>query len=170
MSDPFIGQIHLFGFNFAPRGWAFCDGQLLPIAQHTALFSLLGTMYGGDGRTTFGLPDLKGRSAIHAGQGPGLSNVTQGAKGGAESHTLTIGQLPPHSHTVACFNDEGDNDEPAGLYLAQDGEEGYSDSQDAGMAAGMIANTGNGSAFSLRNPSLGIYHSIALQGTYPSRP
>jgi len=98
--EPFIAEIIMFGGNFAPRGWAFCDGQLLPIAQNQALFSILGTTYGGDGRTTFALPDLRGRTAIHPGTGPGLSNRRLGERGGAETNTLTLPQLPTHTHTI----------------------------------------------------------------------
>ena len=100
--DPFIGELRLFGFNFAPRGWALCQGQLMSISQNTALFSLLGTMYGGNGQTTFGLPDLRGRTALGFGQGPGLSPYDQGQPGGAEQVTLLAGQLPPHNHTVSA--------------------------------------------------------------------
>lgn len=99
-ADPFIAEIIMFGGNFAPRGWAFCDGQLLPIAQNSALFSLLGTIYGGDGRTTFALPDLRGRTAIHPGTGPGLSNRRLGEHGGSETNTMTIGQMPSHNHII----------------------------------------------------------------------
>jgi microcystin-dependent protein len=99
-SDPFIGEIVMFGGNFAPRGWAFCEGQLLPISQYSALFSLLGTNFGGDGRTTFGLPDLRGRSPVHFGQGNGLSNVRIGQEGGSEFRTLSVAELPSHSHIV----------------------------------------------------------------------
>jgi microcystin-dependent protein len=114
-ADPYIGEISLFAGNFAPRSWAFCDGQLLPIAQNTALFSLLGTTYGGDGRTTFGLPDLRGRAAVHVGRGPGLSDWRWGEKGGTETVTLNLNQLPAHSHTVnpgpSAFGDmDGDWD------------------------------------------------------------
>ena len=100
MSDPFIGEIKMFAGNFAPRGWALCDGQLLAVSQNDALFSLFGTIYGGDGRTTFGLPDLRGRIPIHAGSGPGLSPRRLGAKGGAENVTLTTAQLPAHKHDI----------------------------------------------------------------------
>ena len=96
--EPFIAQISLFGGNFAPRGWALCDGQLLPISQNTALFSLLGTTYGGDGRTTFGLPDMRGRALLHAGSGPGLSTRRIGQEGGNERVTLSIGEMPSHNH------------------------------------------------------------------------
>ena len=98
--ESYLGQIQMFGFNFAPRGWAFCDGQLLPIAQNTALFSLLGTIYGGDGRTTFGLPDLRGRVPVHLGQGPGLANFTIGQKGGFATTTLSVQQMPLHAHAA----------------------------------------------------------------------
>ncbi len=100
-SEPFIGQITAVGFGFAPRGWATCDGQLLPISQYSAVFSLLGTTFGGDGRTSFGLPDLRGRSAVHVGSGPGLSNIRWGDRGGSETHTLTLAQMPPHSHAAS---------------------------------------------------------------------
>ncbi len=102
MSDPFIAEIIMFGGNFAPRGWAFCDGQLLSIAQNTALFSLLGTTYGGDGRTTFGLPDLRGRVAMHPGSGPGLTTRRLGEKSGVETVTLTTNQIPSHNHTATA--------------------------------------------------------------------
>src|SRR5439155_18983562 len=101
MSEPFLGEIRLFGFNFAPRGWAFCQGQLLPIAQNTALFSLLGTTYGGNGQTTFALPDLRGRVAVGFGQGPGLSNIDLGQVSGAETATLTQAQMPAHGHLAS---------------------------------------------------------------------
>jgi len=104
-SEPFLGEICWIGFNFAPRGWALCDGQLLSISQNDALFSLLGTTYGGDGRTTFGLPDLRGRSPIHVGQGPGLSNYQWGQKGGVETVTLTINQMPSHTHAITSPED-----------------------------------------------------------------
>jgi len=107
MSQPFVGQISIFGFNFAPRGWAFCQGQLLSIAQNSALFSLLGTTYGGDGVTTFGLPDLRGRVPNGVGQGPGLANYVQGEVSGTESATLTVNNLAAHSHGVGCFDDDG---------------------------------------------------------------
>ena len=98
MSEPFVGEVRMFAGNFAPRGWAFCDGQLLAVSQNDALFSLLGTIYGGDGRTTFGLPDMRGRVAIHAGSGPGLSPRRLGAKAGSEKETLTVNQMPSHTH------------------------------------------------------------------------
>src|SRR5215213_5859350 len=98
MADPYIGEIRMFAGNFAPRGWALCNGQLLSISQNTALFSLLGTMYGGNGQTTFALPDLRGRVPLHFGQGPGLSNYVEGEVGGTETVTLTTGEMPSHNH------------------------------------------------------------------------
>src|SRR2546423_11874963 len=105
MSEPFLAEIIMFGGNFAPRGWALCNGQILSIAQNTALFSLLGTTYGGNGQTTFALPDMRSRVPIHPGQGPGLSNYSLGQAGGAESTTLIAGNLPPHAHTVNASGD-----------------------------------------------------------------
>jgi len=173
MSEPFIGQIQLFGFNFPPRGWAFCDGQLLPIAQYTALFSLLGTTYGGDGRTTFGLPDIRGRVPIHPGNGPGLSPIAWGQKSGSNSHTLTVQQLPAHNHgfQVPCQTGDGNTDEPGGHFPAKagGGETVYAGSQNGSMGAGTTANTGNSQSFSLMQPFIGVHYSIALVGLYPSR-
>src|SRR3954467_10025114 len=100
MSEPFIGEVRMFGGNFAPRGWAFCNGQLLSISQNTALFSLLGTTYGGNGQTTFALPNLQGRVPMHVGQGPGLTNRTQGEVAGTETHTLNANEMPVHTHTA----------------------------------------------------------------------
>ena len=119
-SEPFIGQIQMFGFNFPPRGWAHTNGQLLAISSNTALFSLLGTTFGGDGRTTFGLPDLRGRIAKHVGSGPGLSTVTWGQKGGAESASLSVNNLPPHNHAVTLHatSTDGNQEGPGGHILA----------------------------------------------------
>src|SRR5512140_216933 len=114
MSTPFIGEIVMFAGNFAPRSWALCNGQLLPIAQNTALFSILGTTYGGDGRTTFALPDLRGRVPVHPGQGPGLSNYVLGEMAGTENTTLLINNMPAHNHTLNAVSDAGDTAAPAG--------------------------------------------------------
>ena len=116
MSQPFIGQIQMFGGNFAPRGWALCDGQLLAISSNSALFAIIGTIYGGDGRTTFGLPDLRGRMPFHWGSGPGLPNVTIGQKGGNLTTILSVPNLPPHMHTVAakCNTNGGTSNDPEG--------------------------------------------------------
>lgn len=119
MSEPFIGEIRMFAGNFAPTGWAFCDGQLLAVSQNDALFSLLGTIYGGDGRTTFGLPDMRGRIPLHAGQGPGLSSRNLGARGGAETVTLTSGELPDHDHPLRASKDLAQDVGPQGKVPAR---------------------------------------------------
>ena len=174
MSEPFIGQIQPFGFNFAPRNWAQCDGQLLPIAQNQALFSLLGTTYGGDGRVTFALPDLRGRTALHYGTGPGLSPRTIGQRSGSETATLTAAQLPPHSHTVAFKTGPGTSNVAAGNVPAQDAgvqSATYSDAAaDGTMDASMIPNSGGqGQGHPNMQPYLVVNWCIALQGIFPSR-
>ncbi|MEZ4991314.1 MAG: tail fiber protein [Saprospiraceae bacterium] len=169
---PFIGQIQAFGFNFPPMGWTFCDGQLLPISQYSALFSLLGTTFGGDGRTTFALPDLRGRSAVHVGTGPGLSNIRLGERAGRETVTLTVANLPSHNHAVRATTDDGTLDEPAaGSRFGTAGTTVYaaSGSSTVAMANDTTTNTGSNSSFNIRNPFQGIPYSIALQGIYPSR-
>lgn len=178
-SEPFIAEIIMFGGNFNPRGWAFCNGQLLPISQNTALFSLLGTIYGGDGRTTFALPDLRGRAAVHPGTGPGLSNIRLGQKGGAENHTLSVAQMPSHTHTATAtlkgIDRKGDKHEPGGNTLASKSRTNIYQTAppDVAMKAGSVtvsnAATGGSQAFSIRDPFLGINHIIALVGTFPSR-
>jgi microcystin-dependent protein len=168
MSEPFLGQIQMFGFNFAPRSWAFCDGQLLAVAQNTALFSLLGTAFGGDGRTTFALPDLRGRSAMHPGSGPGLPTYTWGQRGGQHETS----QVAAHTHNFAqpAKNDAAaDETNPAGATFGVTGAETYfSGAANSAMAGGTTASTGL-TAVSIQNPFLGVYHSIALQGIFPSR-
>ncbi len=170
MSDPFIGQIQAFGFNFAPRNWAKCDGQLLPISQNQALFSLLGTIYGGDGRTTLALPDLRGRAPIHQGNGPGLSSRTIGQKGGAETHTLTAAQMPNHFHGVQVTSEVGDQTSPTNAKpaTANDGESNYSASNE-NTVANSTTNTGGNQSHNNMPPYLVINFCIALQGVYPSR-
>ena len=163
---PFLGQIQAFGFNFAPRGWAKCEGQLLSIAQYNALFSLLGTMYGGDGRTTFGLPDLRGRSIVGTGNGPGLSTITQGEKGGAENHTLTVGQMPSHTHNIGVNSAAGEEVSPVGKHIAGI-TDGFAENADGNLAAPTSA--GGNQSFGIRSPFLGIEVCIALEGVYPSR-
>jgi len=163
---PFLGQIQAFGFNFAPRGWAKCEGQLLSIAQYNALFSLLGTMYGGDGRTTFGLPDLRGRSIVGTGNGPGLSTITQGEKGGAENHTLTVGQMPSHTHNVGVNTAAGEEANPNGKHIAGI-TDGFAENANGNLAA--PASQGGNQSFGIRSPFLGIEVCIALEGVYPSR-
>jgi microcystin-dependent protein len=172
MSEPFLGQITIFAGNFAPRGWAFCNGQILPINQHTALFSLLGTTYGGDGRTTFALPDLRGRIPINSGgdsTGPGLPNYRLGQRGG--SHTISVGNLPPHTHPFAprCSSGAPDESNPADGFPANSAnvDDLYSGSSNAAMGAGTTGSTGSGQDLFL--PYLAINFIIALQGIFPSR-
>lgn len=175
MSEPFIGQIVMFGGNFAPRGWALCDGQLLPISQYSALFSILGTTYGGDGRTTFALPDLRGRVSIHAGDGPGLSDYSLGQKGGAETNTLTTSNLPAHSHSLAIYDSEGDSNAGSGKTLAGTGGgvpptgTWTSSPPDATASTRSIGNTGGGLPVGNIQPYLTVNYIIALQGVFPSR-
>src|SRR5688500_11443147 len=118
MADPFVAEIRIFGFDFAPTGWAFCDGQVLPISQNTALFSLLGTTYGGDGKSTFALPDLQGRAPMHPGQGPGLSLRDLGESGGSEAATLLASELPTHSHALSGSSNPATTTDPAGALPA----------------------------------------------------
>lgn len=169
--EGFIGQIVMFGGNFAPRSWAFCDGQLLAISQNNALFSILGTIYGGDGRTTFGLPDLRGRIAIHAGNGPGLSNRGLGAKGGSEYNILNVTQLPSHNHAAQLNGSTAaaDSPDPAGRYLAETSDVIYSGSDSTTpMNGAVLSNTGGGQQVNNMQPSLAVNYIIALFGTYPS--
>ncbi|MBX2827113.1 MAG: tail fiber protein [Flavobacteriaceae bacterium] len=166
--EPFIGQIMPVGFNFAPRGWALCDGQILAISSHTALFSLLGTTFGGDGRTTFGLPDLRGRSIVGVGNGPGLSPITWGQKGGAESHTLTVGQMPAHTHNIAVNTATGEESSPAGNHIAASADS-FAEDATSGQNLAAPASQGGNQSFGIRDPYLGIYVCIALQGIFPSR-
>ncbi len=187
MASPFIGQIQMFGFNFPPRGWALCEGQLMAISSFTALFSLLGTTFGGDGRSTFGIPDLRGRSAVGVGNGPGISTISWGEKSGAENVTLTVPTMPSHNHmastsslstSVKASSDDADGTSPAGALLGTTGEDVYSSgAADSTMSAAAadtqgivtVQNNGGSQPFNIRNPFLGIYHSIALQGLFPSR-
>jgi microcystin-dependent protein len=171
MSDSFIGEIRIFAGSFAPRGWAFCNGQLIPISQNTALFSLLGTLYGGDGRATFALPDLRGRVPLHAGQGFGLSDYPLGSRGGSEQVTLSTEQLPAHSHALLACDAEGDQRSPANHALATL-EEGliYSAAEPTvAMAKDAMAPTGNGQPHENRPPYLAVNYIIALQGVFPAR-
>ena len=173
MSEPFIAEIRIFAGNFAPRNWAFCNGQLLPIAQNTALFSLVGTTYGGDGRTTFGLPNLQGRAPMHPGNGPGLTSRRLGETGGAATHTLTVQEMPAHSHAMKCINEAADTEDPAGSMLAKslplkDRQFGPA-SNTASMHSGTIGKVGGGQPHNNLPPYLAINFIIALVGLYPSR-
>ena len=171
MSEPFVGEIRMFAGNFAPRGWAFCDGQLLAVSQNDALFSLLGTIYGGDGRTTFGLPDLRGRIPLHQGTGPGLSPRRLGAKGGAENETLTTNQLASHSHDWNANKAAATGTAPQGKVLAEmvNTELWVPEAQDNDLSSATIANTGGSRSHTNLMPTLCINFIIALFGIYPSR-
>lgn len=176
MLEPYIGEITLFAGNFAPRGWAFCQGQLLSIAQNTALFSILGTTYGGDGRTNFALPDLRGRAPIGFGQGPGLPSYELGEMGGEPSHTLTYPEMPAHSHAVqaAGVASGGSSASPGGGTWASSTARDniYSDAApDTPMAGGNISigAAGNSQPHNNMQPYLGLNYIIALEGIYPAR-
>ena len=181
MSEPFLAEIRIFGFNFAPCGWATCDGQLLAISSNSALFSLLGTTYGGDGRTTFALPDLRSRSPMHQGNGPGLSSRTMGQRTGSELNTLTVNMLPAHNHTVTatakCVGGAGNSNvadgnvwsKDAGVASATYSSNSPDTDMDAAAIAATSANTGSGNSFPLVHPVLVINYCIALQGVFPSR-
>lgn len=182
MSEPFIAEIRIFAGNFAPRSWAFCNGQLLPIAQNTALFSIIGTTYGGDGRTTTALPDLQGRAPMHPGRGPGLTDRRLGQRGGAETVTLSAAQIPGglHNHGLNAANTVGTDTEPEGNLLAiavdRDGSmtdvPAYStNAERRPMATGVVAPTtvGGSQAHNNLQPFLAINFIIALQGLFPSR-
>ena len=174
--EPFIGEIIMFGGNFAPRSWAFCNGQLLAISQNTALFSILGTTYGGDGRTTFALPDLRGRSAIHAGRGPGLSTVKLGQRGGTESVTLNLLNLPSHNHSASVKMQGADpvargtdSTSPTNAFPAEGGVYGTVANVEMGAGTVTVNNNGGNQPFNNRNPFEVVNYIIALFGTYPSR-
>lgn len=195
--EPILGEVRIFAGNFAPRGWAFCDGQLLPISQNSALFSLLGTMYGGDGRTTFGLPDLRGRVAMSAGRHPGSNyNYRQGQMGGAEQRVLSLAQLPQHSHSVSngsgvgshvlLSTDGGVRDTPiagdvpaaaqigSGFGATKVNAYGPATNTVNGQAVGgassvIINNNGGSQAVDSRQPYTVLRYIIALQGIFPSR-
>ena len=171
MSEPFVGEIRMFAGNFAPRGWAFCDGQLLAVSQNDALFSLFGTIYGGDGRTTFGLPDLRGRLPIHAGSGPGLSPRRLGAKAGSEKETLTVNQLPSHSHAFRANTAFANETGPGGNVLAQSTtlNQYFEAGQTAELAASAVTAVGGSRSHSNLMPFLCINFIVALVGIYPSR-
>ena len=182
--EPLLGEIIMFGGNFAPRGWAFCEGQLLPISSNSALFSILGTTYGGDGRSTFALPDLRGRVPIQQGNGPGLSPHALGARQGAETHTLTVANLAPHSHAgsvhvssanatnsvAAAGNSIAAPGSTSGRdFVPSDGFNAAAPNVALGAATVSTTNTGSGTPVTNMQPSLAINFIIALQGIFPSR-
>ena len=178
MSEPFLGMIAIYGFNFAPRGWAMCNGQILPIAQNTALFSLLGTTYGGNGQTTFALPDLRSRWPNHFGQGPGLSSYDLGQAAGTESTTLLITQMPTHNHTYvprqAASGNAADNANPDGAFPAKAGVDMYTGTTDGTFMGSPTAvqttgNAGGNQPTPILQPYLTLNFCIALEGIFPSR-
>jgi microcystin-dependent protein len=169
MAQPFIGEIILFGGNFAPSGYALCNGQLMPVSQNTALFSLLGTTYGGDGVMTFGLPDLRGRIPMHQGQGAGLSNRAMGEIAGVETVTLTTAQMPPHNHGLNAQSGNGDQASPQGNYWAASTLRQYAAPSNSAMNPACIGNAGGSQPHSNIMPFLAVNFAIAVAGIYPSR-
>jgi microcystin-dependent protein len=172
MSEPFIAEIRIFAGNFAPRGWAFCNGQLLPIAQNTALFSLIGTTYGGDGRTTTALPDLQGRAPMHPGTGPGLTNKQLGQAGGVDTVTLTESQMPGHNHIPNGTTAVNNSENPGGNTWGQHNtDNAYRETTvfNAPMHPDAIGTSGGGLPHNNRQPYLTLNFIIALIGIYPSR-
>jgi microcystin-dependent protein len=169
-----IGTIILFAGNFAPRGWAYCQGQLLNIASNQALYAILGTTYGGNGQTTFALPDLRGRVPVGVGNAPGLGTFNLGEKAGTQSHTLTVNEMPQHNHTMHGELAAANKQTPQGTMLAltAPGTAIYADpnpAEDRTMAPGSIGQTGGNQPFSTRNPYTGLNYIIALEGIFPSR-
>lgn len=182
--EGFLGEVRIFAGNFAPRSWAFCEGQLLPISQNTALFSILGTTYGGDGRTTFGLPDLRGRTPVGEGNGPGLSDRRLGAKGGTETNTLNATQIPSHNHSHSfAASTTGTTASPENAFPGGIGgrtlgtppanvqANAYGTGSQVNMNAGALVagNTGGNQSMNNMQPWIAIYYIIALQGVFPSR-
>jgi len=175
MNNPYVGEMIMFAGNFAPRGWAFCNGQILPINQNTALFSLLGTIYGGDGRTTFALPDMRGRAPVHAGRGPGLGTYSEGEKGGRETYHLSTAQIPQHNHSISGSANSADQKSAAGGFLPSNGRSDP-DNLYAGaigtaavMGNGSVGDTGNSTPIDNMQPFATVNYIIALVGVYPSR-
>jgi len=177
MADPFVAEIRIFPFTFAPKGWAFCNGQLMPLSQNTALFSLLGTVYGGDGKSTFALPDLEGRAPMHPGQGPGLSLHDLGETGGSETVSLLESEIPAHAHSIFASSnaaDEGGQKPPAGALpgVQQGVNQMYAPASNAPLvafAAEALAPAGGDQPHNNMMPYLTFNFCIALQGVYPPR-
>jgi microcystin-dependent protein len=173
MADPFVAEIRIFPFNFAPKGWAFCNGQLLPLSQNTALFSLLGTTYGGDGKSTFALPNLQGSAPMHPGQGPGLSLHDLGEQAGSETVTLLVSEIPAHSHTMMASTQDGGDSHPQNNLLAQGIGVGMYTDENTGPFVNMNPNTlppaGGSLPHNNMQPYLTLSFCIALQGVFPPR-
>jgi microcystin-dependent protein len=170
--DPFVAEIRIFPFNFAPKGWAWCDGQLLPLSQNTALFSLLGTTYGGNGKSNFALPDLQGRAPMHPGQGPGLSLHDLGETGGSETVSLLESEIPSHSHALRGSIDDGDLQIPQSFvsFAKSAGQNAYSTTATlSSMAPESLAPAGGDQPHNNMQPYLTFYFCIALQGVFPPR-
>jgi microcystin-dependent protein len=172
MADPFVAEIRIFPFNFAPRGWAWCDGQLLPLSQNTALFSLLGTTYGGNGKSNFSLPDLQGRVPVHPGQGPGLSLYDLGQTGGSRTVTLLESEIPAHTHALRAHGAPGDASIPTGFSVASAiGATPFREPGDSmvQMANQALGPAGGDAPHNNLQPYLTFYFCIALQGVFPPR-
>jgi microcystin-dependent protein len=172
MAEPFIAEVRIFAGTFAPRDWAFCNGQLLPIAQNTALFAVVGTIYGGDGRTTLGLPNLQGRAPMHPGRGPGLTPRTLGQRGGTEQVTLTAAQIPAHNHVFQASSNDRNSTDPAGKVLSTTTSDFYADPPPAAeqqLAEETLDETGEGQAHNNQQPFLTLNFIIALFGVFPTR-
>jgi microcystin-dependent protein len=170
-AEPFLGEIIIFAGNFAPRNWALCDGQLLAINQNQSLFSILGTTYGGDGRTTFALPDMRGRVPIHAGSGPGLTPRSLGEKSGQETVALNSNQMPQHKHMAQGYSGRGNEEGPGNTVWAKKSrDDDYSsNAPDVQMNANAISNTGGNQAHNNMPPFIAVNYIIAVQGTFPPR-
>ena len=170
MAQPYVGEIRIFAGNFAPAGWMFCAGQLLPISENETLFQLIGTTYGGDGQSTFGLPDLSGRLPIHFGQGSGLSNYVLSQTGGVEEVTLTVNQMASHSHPLLATSGFGNQSSPANQVTSQSPQiQLYiEDTPDANMAPGAVSNTGGSQPHTNFMPYVCINYIISLFGIFPS--
>lgn len=174
MSEPFVAEIRIFGFNFAPRGWATCDGQLMAISQNTALFSLLGTTYGGNGKTTFGLPNLQGAAPMQQGQGPGLTNRTLGESGGSQTVTLLSTEMPQHTHTLQGQGGPGNRSTPVGNSFARvESGTPYLPQSPAPplvpMSPQAVGAEGGNQPHNNMQPYLTVNFCIALQGVFPPR-
>ena len=172
MAEQYLGEIRMFGFNFAPSGWAFCNGQILSISQNTALFALLGTFYGGNGTSTFALPNLQSRVAIHQGQGTGLSPYVIGQLGGVENTTILYNQMPIHTHTVGCNTGGGSQASPGGGFPAVESTGtslDFSSTSTSTMSPTMIGNAGGNVPMPILQPYLTVNFCIAMVGIFPSR-
>ena len=172
MADPFVAEIRIFPFNFAPRGWAWCDGQLLPLSQNTALFSLLGTTYGGNGKSNFALPDLQGRAPMHWGQGPGLSLYDLGLTGGSETVALLESEMPAHTNALQASSAPANSKQPAGNVVARAGANVFLPPAGAPlvpMSDQAVRPAGGDQPHNNMQPYLTFYFNIALQGVFPPR-